>query len=155
MPRTAGPALAAPLMLVLILAAIMVFFIPLSPVLTVTFNISHSTNYPYSPTLTIVTWSYAKVSLGSSSGVTKGQIVLTYASNVTTQGQYSITLSVTYAGDTISQPTTFTPYGEATYQARVVYWPRSEQTSVPYVFTVSVAQTGFSPVVSTVTILPT
>jgi hypothetical protein len=131
----AGPAIGLPLIAVIVFAGIVVFFLPLSPSLTVTFAIGHKEGqYPIQPTITATTWLYGKVSLFSSSGVTKGQIVLSSATNSTTQ-PYDLTATVSYNGQDITSPTVFPSIGEGVYQVRVVYYPRSEQSTIPYILT--------------------
>ena len=141
-------------MLMIILGSIIIFFVPSCPTLAVTFSIAETTSYPPKPALSVVTWSYAKVSLSSSSGVTKGQVLLSFAGTVT-QGAYTLTIGVDYGGAVVTQPTSFGSVGQGTYQARVAYWPRQENTNMPYVVTITVTQSGAEPATLIVSILPT
>ncbi len=154
--RSAGPAAAFPIVLIMLLGGAMVFFIPLSPSLTVTFSIGHTAVYPAQPTITAITWSYSKVTLASSAGATKGQILLSSANSTTTsEALYTLTVAVSHSDQTLSGPTSFGPLGEGTYQVRAVYFPRQEQANIPYVVTIVVSQIGLPPVAVSVGILPT
>ncbi len=148
-----GSPYVAPLMLIIILAAVMVLFVPLSPSLSVTFNLGVSST-GYGPTLTAETWSYAKVTLGSSSGVAKGSISLSFAGS-SLAGPYNLTIAVSYNGQSLSGPEKYAGVGEGTYQTRIVYWPRTESTDIPYVVTITAAETGAPSVMLMINILPT
>jgi hypothetical protein len=130
---------AASLSAVVLLAVIVgvaIFYLPLSPMLSITFTIGHTPNYPSQPALTLVTWSYSKISLAAGASATKGEIRMSFATNVT-QTPYTVGITITYGGKDISVPSYFSPYGEGTYQAQVVYWPMTEEKTIPYVITLT------------------
>jgi len=84
------------LVLLIVVAAIAAAYMALSLVLSVTFAIGHTETIPQRPTLTITTWSFAKVSLASSAGMAKSEITLSFAG--VPQGPYTLFVTVTYDG---------------------------------------------------------
>ena len=153
--RSAGPVATLPIMFIILLGGTMIFFLPLSPSLTVTFSIGHTMGYPPQPTIGAIMWLYSKATLASSAGIAKGAISLSYANSSASQALCTLTVTVSYGDQTLSGPTNFGPLGEGTYQVRAVYFPRQEQANTPYVVTLVISQSGLPPAAITVSILPT
>jgi hypothetical protein len=155
---TLGPVIGLPLIVLIVFAGIVVFLLPICPSLSVTFAIGHKGQFTTQPTIAAVTWQYAKVSLTSSSGTTKGQIGLSSAANSTTR-PYTLTVTVSYNGQNITSATPFPAIGEGVYQVHVVYYPRSEQSTIPYIITFVVSGPadvyGIQPAILTVDVYPT
>jgi hypothetical protein len=99
------------------------------------------------------TWSYTKVSLASSAGTTKGNITLSFA-GATLQGPYTLIVTITYGTQTLSSGG-FSSLPEGIYQARVVYFPRTENANTPYVVNLTLFLNNQQVGAATASILPT
>jgi len=148
-----GPAISLPAILFIILLFGTFLLLPLSPMLNVTFKIARPTTYPYTPDIEFLASSYNKVSLWSTTSMTKGQILLNYLQ--AKQGEYDLSILVSYGNEQLSAQE-FKSLGEGTYQIQVVYLPRTGETpSVPYSLTFILLSNGMTIASWTITITPT
>jgi hypothetical protein len=142
-----GTQRAVPLILFLLLIGTFLVYVPVNPSITVSFTIQ-SNSTTGAPTVVITSWTDGKQALVATSNTPKGQIVLLGFTNTTTftssNNPASSTATVTQTPSTVYQMIVAVKYGNETlsfgyfsvtvglYQARVVYWPRTEQSTVPY-----------------------
>ena len=84
----------------------------------------------------VVEASYGKTSLLSAGGST-GNITLSYLQ--ATQGDYSLTIVITYGGTVLSSES-YILLGDGLYEMHVSYFPRfGEQSATPYSITFSLS----------------
>lgn len=98
-------------------------FLPLAPRLTIGINISNSQG------LQIASLNYAKVPLGSIAGLKYGNIALSLLGVIL--DSFALNVTISYQNVTLSH-SSFRNLGSGGYQLQVIYFPRSEDTSVPY-----------------------
>lgn len=118
--------------LVILLAVTALFDLPVNPTITVNFRID-SDPTTGTPVVTILSWQYQKVSLVSSTSVQKAEVYLTGFTNTTNPHVYLLQISVTYGNGAGLTPQITYTVAQGIYQARVIFWPRSELSGVPYV----------------------
>lgn len=114
---------------IVILAVFVIFSVPISPTLTVTIVINTAPNSQVP--LAVSTFSYDKVPLSVAIGTSRD--VPYVVGGPTTTGALALVANVTYAGNLISGPTSFSSLSDGTYQIKVNYFPRTEQSATPYV----------------------
>jgi hypothetical protein len=123
----------------ILVASFLVFYVPISPVLTVSFQIS-----PYQVAgqwhwIEVLDRSYSKVSLAASASMTKG---ITSLAVVSAQyGEYTLVITINYSGETLSSGS-FGPLGNGKYMIQTAYWPRSEQAGIPYSISFAIFANG-------------
>jgi len=136
MSHRRAPDLQSTLLLVILFVAILVALaaLPLGPTLGATFRITTPPQSP--PTMEVVESSYGKTSLLSTGGST-GNITLSDLQ--ATQGDYSLTIVITYGGTVLSSGS-YSFLGDGLYEMHVSYFPRfGEQSATPYSVTFSLS----------------
>lgn len=158
MPRSRqaqiGAARILPVILIVLLALMVVFILPFSPTLSVTFRISSPITYP--PQIEVMQGVYSKSSLWSTTKVTKGTIVISYlsGSEISYQASYQLNVTISYQGQLLSTAN-YVSIRDGLYSMYVVYFPSfGEQTTIPYliIFTIT-TQFGYKSS-ATVTLYP-
>jgi len=127
-PRVSKPSLRTLALLVVLVLVVLFSFVafPLNPTLRASFRITTPPQSP--PTMEIVDASYSKTSLLTSANL--GNITVSYLQG--TQGYYSLTIVITYAGTVLSSGS-YSTLGDGLYEMSVAYFPRTgEQAATPY-----------------------
>lgn len=134
-----GTAIVIPLVIMLLLASFAVFYVPISPVLTASFQIAPYQIAGQMHWIEILDRSYSKLSLGSSASMTKG--ITSLAVIGAQYGEYTLVVTISYSGETLSSGS-FGPLGNGKYMIQTVYWPRSEQAGIAYSVTLVLFANG-------------
>lgn len=150
-----GGAMVIVLVLVVLTVFVTVSVLPISPSITVGFQIGTqqiSYNQPYQATIILGSVQYQKVPfLSYYSSAHRDMLSL---SNFTVQGgSYGLGASVSYGG-TVLSVANYTMIGDGFYQLKVNYFPRTENPTTPYVVNIILYLQTSSPFSMTVNILP-
>ena len=121
-----------------LIALVLISFVflawPLSPTLTTSFRITTPSQSP--PTMEAVDANYNKAALFTSM-TAAGKIAI--SSSAASQGQYSLTIVISYAGNVLSTGS-YTSLGDGLYEMQVSFLPRfGEQTTSPYLVSFSLS----------------
>jgi len=118
----------------LVLICLVFLVWPLSPTLNISFRITTPSQSP--PTMEAVDANYDKAPLLTSITAT-GKI--TVSSSEATQGQYSLTIVISYGGNVLTTGS-YTSLGDGLYEMHVTYLQRyGEQTTNPYLVSFSLS----------------
>jgi len=115
--------------LIIILVVVTISFLPVSPSMTLTFEVKTQVGYPQATTVAVLSTSYQKISFMTYFVSERDTLLLTPTTGQT--GAYVLDIAVTYAGVQISSGN-FSDIGDGVYQLKVNYFPRSEQRDIPY-----------------------
>jgi hypothetical protein len=142
MPK-AAPAAAGGMgfILVIILVFALFAFLPVSPSMTLTFEVKTQTNYPQTITVGVLSTYYQKISFVAYFVSERDTLLLTPTTGQ--PGTYALQIMVKYSGVQISLGD-FSNIGDGVYQLKVNYFPRSEQRAVPYQVDITLIASGKS-----------
>lgn len=131
-----------------ILFASLLFAVPLSPNVVVTFSIPPTSSPPYliSPDLTLSHLARSPIGLTSSIGR------LSLANSRV--GPFKVVATVSYSGQVLSNQT-FSDLGYGSYTVSGGYWPRLESSGIPYVIHLFLEVPGQTTANATVNLSPT
>lgn len=127
-------------LVIIVLAAFVSVSIPLSPTLTITVVIN--TNPTAQTPLAVSGFSYDKVPISVSIGAQRD--VPSLVGGPTLSGTTLLVANVTYSGITLSPNTSFPNLSDGTYQIKVTYFPRSENSGTPYLVGLSIQYAIYS-----------
>jgi hypothetical protein len=134
--------------IIIMLAAFFLMSIPLSPSLAVTLSIDTK---QYTPILTVTSFAYSKVPLPVALVTTRDVPFL--AGSSPTTGTSQLRFTVSYAGTVLSDYV-FVNLGDGTYQVKVLYSPRPEQSGTGYVVAMTLTAPNSQTASATVNIFP-
>jgi len=127
---------AALTIVIIMLGMFIVMSTPLCPTLSVTLAIDTK---PWTPTLSVTSFSFERIPLPAALVITRDVPYL--VGGPPTVGEAKLSFTVSYKNVLLSDKV-FASLSDGTYQARVVYFPRSEERETPYVVSLTLVFKG-------------
>ena len=142
------------IVLVIVLASVTVSILPISPSITISFQVQNqqlSPSVPYQATIILGGVQYQKVPFTAYYASQRDTLVLSQVTGLT--GFYRLGASVSFAGTVLTEGN-FTLIGEGFYQLKIDYFPRTESANTPYIVNMILYLPSSVPYSLTVSVMP-